>query len=63
LVKQDTEYRAKLDSAELVVWDNVSAQSGTVLSEIGFLLLGPPIIFVGLAVFVIGAVKGSSKSE
>ena len=32
-------------------------------ASLGFLLLGPPIIFVGLAVFVIGAVKGSSKSE
>ena len=60
LGEHDTESGgASLDSVELIVWDNVSAQKGTLLRGFGFLLFGLSVIFIGIILFLIGLSKKS----
>ncbi len=59
-LEPDTEYGATLQSATLIVYDNVSRHSGPLLSGFFMICFAPLLIVVGAILIIVGLVSSSA---
>jgi hypothetical protein len=60
-LENDTQYGAKMESASLIVYDNVSRHTGTLVTGFFMMCFSPVVVVVGAFLTLVGLIKHAAK--